>query len=225
MGLNFFDVVIIGSGFGGAMVAYPLVEAGAKVIMLERGSWVKRGPHNWNKDQSLDLTPYYSMETPYHVLKGGRGSLMGSCSCVGGQSVFSGAVSIRFRENDFSPELEITKESGAKWPIAYQNLESYYSQAEQILNVAGESGSDPTEPYRSNPYTQTLGELSQTSRKIAKAAKNLGLKPFRLPLAINYSDDTDNQKPCENCINCDTFALHRKSGGFMLISTLLRKHY
>jgi choline dehydrogenase-like flavoprotein len=42
-----FDAIVIGSGFGGAMAARQLVQSGWRVLMLERGGWVERGPQNW----------------------------------------------------------------------------------------------------------------------------------------------------------------------------------
>lgn len=200
-----YDAIVIGSGFGGSMVAYVLVNAGLKVLMLERGDWVPRGPHNWAPDGSVDLTPYYTKETPYRVLAGGNSDIMGSYTCVGGPSIFYGAVSMRFREADCEPKSEIVADSGARWPITYDDLEPYYTQAEKILDIAGEADTDPTEPYRSAPYPQNLNELSHTSRKIREAARALGLRPFRLPLAINYSSNS-KQNTCVACTTCDTFA-------------------
>jgi choline dehydrogenase-like flavoprotein len=200
-----FDIIIIGSGFGGAMVAYKLVNAGLKVLMLERGGWVPRGPNNWAPDGSVDLTPYYSKETPYQVIAGGNCDIMGSYNCVGGPSVFYGGVSLRFREADFEIDNEIVGDSGACWPLKYADLESYYTQSEQILDVAGEVGSDPTEPFRSAPYPQALNELSQTSQMIKLAAHRLGIRTSRLPLAINYSSQ-GIQEACLAGTTCDTFA-------------------
>jgi choline dehydrogenase-like flavoprotein len=200
-----YDTIIIGSGFGGSLVAHVLVNAGLNVLMLERGDWVRRGPHNWEPDATVDLTPFYTTETPYRVLAGGNKAMMGIYSSVGGPSVFYGGVSMRFREADFAFAPEIVGDSSARWPYAYADLEPYYTRAEQILNVAGEAGRDPTEPYRSAPYPQSLNELSHTSRMIEQGARRLGLHPFRLPLAINYSNHHE-QAQCIACSTCDTFA-------------------
>ncbi len=215
-----YDAIIIGSGFGGACTADVLVRAGKRVLMLERGDWVPRGPHNWEPDGSLDLTPYYSKETPYEVAPGSDSTVslldrlvtgrtkakeVGGYYCVGGPSVFYGAVSLRLRTEDFEPAAEVCGDSGAEWPYGYEEIEPYYAAAERLLGVAGVAGEDPTEPPRSSPYPAVPDELSDTSRMIAAAAERLGLRPFRLPLAINY-EATDARAGCVACTTCDSFA-------------------
>src|SRR5436190_5513498 len=172
------DAVAIGSGFGGTMVAHELVAAGLDVLMLERGGWVPRGSHNWEPSGSVDLTPFYARGHPYRVARGGNGPFVGSYSCVGGPSVFFGGVAMRFREADFAVDRDIVGTSGAAWPLDYDALEPWYTRAEQLLGVAGEVAVDPTEPWRSAPYSQVPNELSDTSRRIAAAAGELGLSPF-----------------------------------------------
>ena len=167
------------------MASHELVHAGLDVLMLERGDWVERGPHNWDDAGSVDLTPSYSNEAPYRVAAGGNGPTLGSYSCVGGPSVFYGGVSIRFREADFAVDPDIVGNSGAAWPYDYATLEPWYGRAEVLLGVAGTSDEDPTEPTRSTPYPFAPSPLSDASARIAGAARALGLSPFRLPLAIN----------------------------------------
>lgn len=202
-----YDAVIIGSGFGGTMVARQLVHAGLKVLLLERGDWVERGPHNWAPHASVDLTPHYSLETPYRV-RGERGEqVVGLYSCVGGPSVFYGGVSFRLREADFEPDPEIVNGSGARWPLRYDELEPWYGRAEEVLGVAGQTGDDPTEPPHSTPYPHVAPGLSDTSDRIAAAARRLGLSPFHLPLAIRFRADANGERPaCVRCTTCDTFA-------------------
>ncbi len=202
---TFYDVIIIGSGFGGCMSAWPLVHRGYQVLMLERGDWVKRGRHNWGPNGSVYFTPHYSEEEVVAVSRGRRPMRVGTYHCVGGPSVFFGGACLRFRERDFEPSPEIVGRSGADWPFAYQELEPYYTQAERLLDVAGMSPSgDPTEPPRSEPYPQSPGSLSEISRRIAGAARQLGLNSFRLPLAISYRNH--RVIPCAECTTCDTFA-------------------
>jgi choline dehydrogenase-like flavoprotein len=199
-----FDAIVVGSGFGGALAAKVLVEAGWRVLMLERGRWVARGPENWTPEGVGQLTEHYSLEAPYLADPAGPRAL-GAYHCVGGPSVFYGGVSLRFREHDFEPDPAITSDSGAAWPMRYRDLEPYYLQAERIIGVAGNDGDDPTAPPRSAPYPFPAAELAPVSRRIETAARALGLHPFRLPLAINHQAQP-GRSACIACSTCDGFA-------------------
>ena len=187
------------------MAALPSVMAGKKVVMIERGDWVERGPHNQGPNGFFSLTSAYSSEAPYKVIAGGDGDALGTIACVGGASVFFGGVALRLRECDFEAEPEIAAGSGAEWPYRYADLEPYYAQVEQLLSVAGATGEDPTEPWRSREYPQKPGRLAPISERMTDAARSLGFHPFRLPLAINYSATHDRQA-CVTCNTCDGFA-------------------
>jgi choline dehydrogenase-like flavoprotein len=200
-----WDAIVIGSGFGGAMVAHELVTAGQRVLMLERGGWVARGPQNWAASGVGLTTPHYTTETPYDVTSGARRYRSGAWHCVGGQSVFYGGASFRFRERDFEPNADIVGDSGAAWPFGYDEMEPFYSRAERLLGVAGDAGADPTEPWRSAPYPQPAVPLSPSARVIADAATRLGLRPFPIPLAISYQRD-GNRRACVRCGTCDGYA-------------------
>jgi choline dehydrogenase-like flavoprotein len=200
-----WDAIVIGSGFGGTMVAHQLVRAGKRVLLLERGDWVRRGRHNWQSDGFCLRAEAYSLETPYRVLSGGYHDRIGSIQCVGGASVYYGGASLRYRSEDFEPNPEIVGDTGARWPFGYDELEPYYAEAETLLQVAGETGGDPTEPWRSGPYPALPGALAPTARMIWDAAEDLGLHPFRLPLAINHRR-ANGLTPCVSCTTCDGFA-------------------
>jgi choline dehydrogenase-like flavoprotein len=197
------DAIVIGSGFGAAMAAYPLVHAGWRVVILERGGWVRRGPHNWAPDGVKELSAHYDMSAPYTV-RGDDRMQLGGTWCVGGQSVFFGGVSLRFREKDFTSTAS-ERAAGAVWPFGYDELEPYYTAAERIMGVAGAPGSDPTEPWRSESYPQVVPPLSRTSCRIADAAARIGFHPFRLPLAINYGPGA-GRRGCIGCNSCDCYA-------------------
>lgn len=198
-----YDAIVVGSGFGGGFAALPLVRAGARVLMLERGEWVARGPQNWGRRGSFDLTPHVWKESPYRVLSGGVAPLIGTCASVGGASVFYGGVSLRLRHADFEPRPELAG-SGAEWPFPAAELAPFYSRTERILGVAGVAGADPTEPSRDEPYPRRPAPWSGTSALVAAAGARLGLRPFPLPLAINY--DGSARPACQACTTCDTFA-------------------
>ncbi len=198
------DVIVIGSGFGGAMVAWPLVHAGLDVVIFERGATVRRGPHNWEGEATIMRSPSYT-EGPLYTADTNHGvAQRHAYACVGGPSVFYGGVSLRFRERDFAPQAETATNSGAEWPFGYETLSPYYDRVEHILSVAGRAGEDPTEPPRSSDYPVPPSELSEVARVMASAAESRGLRPFRLPLAINYTKRR-SQPACIECTTCDTF--------------------
>jgi choline dehydrogenase-like flavoprotein len=200
-----YDLIVIGSGFGGALAAHAAVVAGRRVLMLERGDWIRRTPDNWGPDGFFELTGAYSRETPFQVDAGEAPPALGVLTSVGGASVFYGGVSLRLREDDFGNAPDIDPEGTALWPYAYDELEPYYARAEALIGVAGLAGEDPTEPRRSSPFPCAPGALAPVSARMADAARSLGLRPFRLPLAINYQA-TGSRHPCQSCNTCDGFA-------------------
>src|SRR4051794_23241864 len=101
------------------MAALPAVDAGKRVLMIERGDRVARSPGNWGAGGFFNLTAAYSTEVPYRVEADGGGDTLGTIACVGGASVFYGGVALRLRERDFDPDPEIDEHSGAMWPYRY----------------------------------------------------------------------------------------------------------
>ncbi|HEU5049074.1 MAG TPA: GMC family oxidoreductase [Gemmatimonadales bacterium] len=198
------DVLIIGSGFGGSLAAYALEGAGLRVGIVERGRWVERGPGNWEPGAAAQLSEHYTEDVPWHVTDDHGTSRTGGFFCVGGPSVFYGGVSLRFRVEDFEPHAEVTGDSGAEWPFRYADLEPHYSAVEGLIGVAGSTGEDPTEPWRSEPFPEPPGELVPISERLQRAARGLGLHPFRLPVAINYA--RAGRTACIRCGTCDGFA-------------------
>ena len=191
-----YDAVIVGSGFGGAMVAHRLVAAGARVLMIERGDWVQRDAA-W--ETPAELSPSYARDIPYRCVRGGHGKLIGAYACVGGPSVYYGGVSLRFREQDFVGDPQIVRDSGAAWPFRYADLEPYYGEAEALLDVAGDDTGDPTAPRRSRPFPQRPAALAPITERVIEAAVAIGASPFHLPLAVN-------NRACVACRTCDAYA-------------------
>jgi len=207
-----YDLLVIGSGFGGAMAAAPAVFAGRRVLMIEGGDWVARGPDAWTERGFFERSPSFNRDTPFDATADGHRSDLGTFLCVGGASVFFGGVAMRMREADFSPDPDIVQDSGADWPYTYADLEPFYSQAETLLQVAGTTGEDPTEPPRSAAYPQPPAPLASISQRLTTAARDLGLHPFRLPLAINYLS-AEQRAACQACSTCDGYAcaIHAKN--------------
>ena len=188
-----FDVLVVGSGFGGGTTAYALSRAGLKVLLVERGGWPARDETDWN-GRAILLEGRYKGETPVDVRQGGAGADLETFpnEVVGGNSIFFGGAALRLRATDF-----------ARWPIAYADLEAHYGEAEALLEVHGQAGDDPCEPPRSSPYPYPPAELTAPARRIADAARALGLHPFHIPVAINHAGTREPR--CINCFTCDGF--------------------
>jgi choline dehydrogenase-like flavoprotein len=206
-----FDVLIVGSGLGGACAAVPLVESGARVLMLEAGSWVPRSPGNGDPRAVAMLSQWFSRRTPYEAHTDGGRTLAGQFQCVGGQSVFYGAASFRNREQDFAPPAEIVGTSHASWPIDYAELEPWYGDAERMLCVSGTPGGDPTDPWRSTPLAETAPALTAAGGALHAAARGLGMRPFMPPLAIARAPR--DRPGCLACGRCDGHACAASAKG------------
>jgi choline dehydrogenase-like flavoprotein len=187
------------------MAAHALVRAGKRVLMLERGGWVARGPDNWGPRGAAFVSSQYSKESPVRVHARWGSPDVGAVHCVGGQSVFYGGASFRFRERDFEHNTHIVGDSGAEWPFRYADIESAYSEAERLLGVAGDAPSDPTEPPRSAPFAHAPGPLAPSAQRIADAARRLGMQPSRIPLAISFERKAERPR-CLRCGTCDGYA-------------------
>ena len=199
------DTIVVGSGFGGSLAARELLARGERVVMLERGGWVPRGPAAWDGDATATLSGAYDADTSYDVHEPGGTRTLRAVTCVGGPSVFYGGVALRLRAADLTPATAIAGPSGLSWPFGYDELAPCYDEVERLLDVAGDAGADPTEPPRSGPYGQRPACLHPVSSGLAAAASELGLTPFPLPLAQNYRPDR-GRPACAMCGTCDTFA-------------------
>ena len=147
--MNDYDVIVIGSGAGGGTLVRHLAPSGKRILLLERGGWLRREPQNWlAQDVFVDgryITPdiwYYSdgssFQPQVHYY-------------VGGATKLYGAALYRLREKDFG-ELRHHDGISRAWPIAYEDMEPYYTKAEQLYQVHGARGEDPTDPPASAPY-------------------------------------------------------------------------
>jgi len=201
-----WDIVVVGTGFGGSMVALAAVRAGLRVLLIERGRWVDRDDSAWDP-QSILIDRKYRSSSPFETPRFGVGRTQTfPDEAVGGKSVFYGAASFRLREGDFRlrqryPDLVSDL---VDWPIDYGDLSPFYDAAERLLGVVGVAGRDPTEPPRAEPYAGAPPPFSAPAQRVADAATALGLHPFPIPLAINFTS-TDGRRPCVQCLTCDLF--------------------
>lgn len=176
------DIVIIGSGIGGATIASGLAGGGASILMLERGEILPATPHT-RDTRAIFVDGHYRPKEMW-LEAGGAPFNPGNYYYVGGNSKFYGAVLIRYRREDFS-EIEHYGGVSPAWPFSYEEFEPWYSRAEQLFRVRGALGEDPTEPFHSMPYP--FGPVPDEP-PIARARaelRSLGLHPASLPLGVD----------------------------------------
>ena len=177
------DVIIIGSGMGGATLAAALAPTGRRILILERGQHLVPSP----KDRDAKAIFADGVYRPEEEWLDGQDRRFnpGNYYNVGGNSKFYGAVLIRYRAEDFEP-VEHAGGTTPGWPIAYDALEPDYQAAETLYAVRGEAG-DPTEPRHSGAYQHPAVLDEADIADLRQRLKDVGLSPSTLPLGVDIS--------------------------------------
>lgn len=176
------DIVIIGSGMGGATMAATLAPTGRRIVMLERGDWLRDSPDCRDDAAIFDrgvFRPDETWETPE-----GKAFSPGNFYYVGGNSKFYGAVMFRYRAEDFGQMQHLGGTSPA-WPIPYTAFEPWYQKAEALYQVRGQLGQDPTEPSHSGSYSHAPVPDEPAMAEVRRRLTAAGVSPFSLPLAVD----------------------------------------
>jgi choline dehydrogenase-like flavoprotein len=200
------DVVVVGSGMGGATTALALARRGVDVLVLERGERIAREPENWSPEAVFAQRRYKPDET---WLDGdGRPFQPGVHYVVGGSTKVYGASLPRFREQDFGA-VEHHEGTSPAWPFTYADLEPYYAEAERIYRVHGEPGEDPTAPWRSGPFPHPAVPHEPYVADLAERLRAQGVTPTSNAMGI----DLGPGGTCVRSPTCDGFPcpLHAKS--------------
>ncbi|MCV9961580.1 GMC family oxidoreductase [Pararhizobium sp. BT-229] len=176
------DIVIIGSGIGGATIASALAGSGADILILEAGGHIEDRPENRDQRAIFQRGHFRPKELWYET--DGTGFNPGNYYNVGGNSKFFGAVMVRYRREDFE-EMRHMEGVSPAWPFAYEELEPWYSRAEQLYQVRGALGQDPTEPAHSQNYAFTPVPDEPSIASVREKLKRNGLHPYSLPLGID----------------------------------------
>jgi choline dehydrogenase-like flavoprotein len=210
-----YDVIIIGTGAGGGTLARHLAPSGKRILLLERGGWLPREPENISAQAVFVDNRYISADTWRHA--DGDPFQPQIHYCVGGATKFYGAALYRLREADFG-ELRHHDGISPAWPIAYDEMEPYYTLAEQRYCVHGARGEDPTEPPASAPYPFPAVSHEPRIQKLADDLAALGHHPFHAPCGVMLDEGNMPFSRCMRCQNCDGFPciVHAKSDADVL---------
>lgn len=223
MSLKRVNAVVVGAGAGGGVVAKELSEAGLSVVLLERGGWPNFEAHDHDELISQRVTVLGNAFGPddrrhrrvvsngnggWRVVVPSDGAYNNNAACVGSGTVSYGAMAWRFMEKDFKLRTTYRSVAGSTledWPITYQDLAPFYEKAEWEIGVAGETGADPFAAPRRQPYPMPPFPHNQEGLVLEKAAQELGLHPFPIPMLRN-SVPYRGRPACIKCRYCVGFA-------------------
>ena len=197
-----FDIIIIGSGAGGGTLALKLAPSGKRILILERGGHLAREKQNWDPTEVFVKNRYVSKDTWYD--KDGKPFQPGVHYFVGGATKMYGAALFRLREGDFKPHHTADGQTPG-WPIHYEDLEPYYTQAERLYNVHGQRGDDPTDPPASAPYPFAPVSHEPRIQQLADDLKRAGIHPAYAPTGILVNETDRTNSRCIRCDTCDGF--------------------
>lgn len=206
------DVLIVGAGVAGSLIAYELAQSGAHVTVLESGPSVDRGeavdlfrkavakvPESAYADvpyaprpSTLDLRAYYVQDGPdtFAATYERR---------VGGTTWHWLGTALRLLPNDF--KMQTAYGVGIDWPISYDDVAPWYDRAERELGVSGDEKADLGGAPRSGPYPLPPIAQSYLDGRVGVAASKIGLNVAPTPQARN-SQAYDDRPPCCGNASC-----------------------
>ncbi len=191
-----WDVIVIGSGIGGATVARSLAHMGLEVVVLEKGRRISA-----TVEQDQGAAPetriergWWPMPLSERKSDGSYGSVFAAIGCaVGGSSIHYAAALERMAPTDFQPLMAVDRNL-RRWPVTYGEFLPHYMAAEELYRV--QMASDAA-----------MRRLSEWDLALMENMRRNGLSPELLHVGIRYDEQ------CEECIgrvcprNCKADAL------------------
>lgn len=194
------DVLIVGSGIVGSLMATEIAAKGYSVLMLDAGLRVERGQIVENSRNMPEKNragidyqslypesknapfPQYFPNNDYLKLSGPNAEAYAQdyLKVVGGTTWHWAASSWRHLPHDF--KLKTLYGVGRDWPITYDDLEPYYTRAEYAIGVAGPRNPEMQSPSeRSKPYPMEMVPWSYFERTVADTTKDFGCHLIPIP--------------------------------------------
>lgn len=236
-----YDAVIVGSGAGGSVAAAVLAESGLRVLVVERGSWLRYNEIASDHLRNHRMSKYGHNTGPElvghprtiltdngleRVTVPYEGDYHNNAMTVGGGTRVYGAQAWRFLPDDFRMATRYGIPEGSTlsdWPIQYEDLEPYYDRAEWEVGVSGDGHAHSRHGRRSRPYPMPPLSRTLEAERLAQGAAKLGWEVGPVPLLIN-SIEWDGRPACVRCGQCVGFACptDSKNGGHntMLVRAL-----
>ena len=229
------DFVVIGSGAGGGIMAKQLSLAGFSVVVLEQGGWGKYGrEHEYNKDEWLsrnlsdedrlmsDPSRQRNTFRRNDKEKAVPGSHSYGCVVGGGTVTYGGSswrhLPFEFREASSDPTIP-SGTGMADWPISYEELEPYYTQAEWEMGISGVRVNSPFVAPMSKDYPVPPVPLKSSGALFHTAAAKLGLNVVPGPLAI-ITRPYMGRAACVNCGICSGYGCQVRARSSSAVTVL-----
>ncbi len=218
-----YDAVVVGSGAGGGVAAWALARSGRSVLLVERGDYPDNDHlahdhlRNARTDSGLDHRTLRSSAENPRTLEVGDDSVIvppwdprygSNADTFGGGTRVYGAQAWRFVPEDFAMASTYGVPVGsalADWPIGYEEMEPFYTQAEYEIGVSGSAAAHAGSSRRSRPYPMPTMPPTSSARRLLAGAQALGWSTVGVPLAINSAAYND-RAACARCRQCVGFA-------------------
>jgi choline dehydrogenase-like flavoprotein len=223
------DLVVIGSGAGGAPVALVAAQAGLRVVLLEKGRDVRREEmiHDEIKMTRRDFFVPDLVDEPHTLRYGdeptGSRTVEGwTANVMGGGTAHYSGFFFRMKPVDLKLRSTLGAVDGSTlcdWPIAYADLEPYYARAERDIGVSGVWKRHPFEEPRSADYPLPPLPEHGFAGRIDEAGRRLGLHPFPTPRAI-LSRARPDRAECLPCGSCGSFGCPQGAKGSTAVALL-----
>ena len=198
------NVVVVGAGAGGGVVAKELSQAGLSVLLLERGGWARFDDldHDELSSQSYGvLRNAFGPDEEHHprvaVSREGRSRVVTPCqgayghvaACVGSGTASYGAMAWRFMPQDFRMRSEYGPLEGSTlddWPVSYEDLEPHYAKAEWEIGVSGDDSGNPFAPPRQKTVPHAPARFQQSRGDAGTRGEGARLSPVSHPHAAQH---------------------------------------
>jgi choline dehydrogenase-like flavoprotein len=181
-----YDVIIVGTGAGGGTLARKLAPSGKRILLLERGDAMPLEEQNISDVDIFQKQRYHAPEQWYD----GEGEPFTPQMkyAIGGNTKIYGAALQRMREKDFET---VAHQDGIspEWCLKYADFEPYYTEAEAMYQVHGQSGVDPTEPTRSGDYPYPAVTHDSTIQPVVEGIAKQGCHPYPLPMSLSLQEE------------------------------------